>query len=678
MELSTVFFIVLAVAAALTLVYFQYFYKNPRKKGSLKFILAALRFITLFCGLLLLINPKFVSKDYFVEKANLILLVDNSISMEDASSEDEIAKAVGQISGNDDISQRFTIHQYGFGNLISATDAIQFEEGNTDISNALLTLNDVFVNGNNAIVLFSDGNQTLGRDYEYITLNKNSTVHSVVIGDTTQYEDISVGLINVNKYAFLRNSFPIESTIRYQGNRPISSTVTVSINGNRIHQERINLSETRNSQTLNTLVEAQSVGIKTIKIEVESLENERNTANNSKETAIEVIDEKTNVAIITDMLHPDIGALKKSIESNEQRSVTLLKPNASQPELEDKGLLILYQPNRNFRSVYEYLNNSGANYFTITGSKTDWNFLNGVQESFTISGSRQTEDILPVLNNAFGLFGLGNFTLDGFPPLKGTLADIQLNKDSEILMYQQLQGVNLEKPLFAILTESNTKEAALFGEDIWRWRAQVYRNEQSFDTFDEFMGNLMVYLSSNKQRDRLELDYELFFDNASMAKVRASYFDESYQFDSNANISINIKGRENDFSRVSPMLLKGSFYEVDLSDLEAGEYEFTVTIQDENLNRSGTFRIMDFNPEKQLISANYKKMERLATKNKGQVYYLDNLEELQTNLSTTQEFLPVQKSRDNVVSLIDFRILLGLIALSLTLEWFIRKYNGLI
>lgn len=677
MELSTVLLIILAVAAALILVYFQYFYKNPRK-GSLKIILAALRFVTLFCGLLLLINPKFVSKDYYIEKANLILLVDNSTSMRDVSSEAEISNAISQIKQNEGLNERFNVHQYGFGTSLSSTDSIQFEQGNTDISNALSTLNEVFINGNNTIVLFSDGNQTLGRDYEYIALNENSTINPVVVGDTTQYEDISVGLINANKYAFLRNSFPIESTIQYQGNNQISSTVTISINGNRVHQERIDFSATKNSQTLNTLVEAQSVGVKTIKIEVGALENERNTTNNSKETAIEVIDEKTNVAIISDMLHPDIGALKKSIQSNEQRSVTLLKPNASQSDLEEMGLFILYQPNRNFRNVYEFLKNTGANYFTIMGNKTDWNFLNGAQESFTISGSRQSEDILPVLNNAFGLFGLGNFSVNGFPPLQGTLGDIQLNKDSDILMFQQLQGIDLDKPLFTILTEGNTKEAALFGENIWRWRAQVYRNDDNFQEFDEFIGNLMVYLGSNKQRNRLELDYELVFDNASMAKIRASYFDESYQFDANANISITIKGKENDFSRVSPMLLKGSFYEVDLSDLQAGEYGFTVTVTDENLSRSGTFRILDFNPEKQLISANYKKMERLASKNSGQVYYLDKLDELQANLSTSQQFLPVQKSRDNVVSLIDFRILLGLIIFSLAAEWFIRKYNGLI
>jgi len=677
MELSTVFLIVIAVAAALTLVYFQYFYKNPRK-GSLHIILAALRFVTLFCGLLLLINPKFVSKDYFVEKANLIFLVDNSTSMQDATSESEISQAITQLKANDAVNERFKIHQYGFGNTVSATDSIRFNLGNTDVSNALSTLNEVFVNGNNAIVLFSDGNQTLGRDYGYVKLNENTSVHPVVVGDTTQYEDIAVGLINVNKYAFLRNSFPIETSIRYQGTRPISSTVTISINGSRVHQERVNLNATKNSQTLNTLVEAQSVGIKTITIQVEALDNERNTSNNIKETAIEVIDEKTNVGIVSDMLHPDIGALKKSIESNEQRSVTLLKPTADQSQLEEMGLIMLYQPNRNFRNVYTFLENSGANYVTITGSETDWNFLNGVQESFSVTGSRQPEDILPVLNNAFGLFGLSDFSVDGFPPLKGTLGDIELNKESEVLMFQQLQGVQLDKPLFAILTASNTKEAVLFGEDIWRWRAQVYRNDQNFQRFDDFIGSLMVYLGSNKQRNRLELDYELVFDNASMAKIRASYFDEAYQFDGNASLSISIKGKDNDFSREAPMLLKGAFYEVDLSDLEAGGYNFTVTVKDENLNRSGSFRILDFNPEKQLISADYKKMERLANNNKGRLYFLDQLDELETNLISSQEFLPVQKSRDNVVSLIDFRILLGVMVLSLATEWFVRKYNGLI
>lgn len=676
MELRTVFLIVLAVVAALTIVFFQYYYKNPRK-GSLKIILSTLRFITLFCGLLLLINPKFVDNDYYLEKANLILLVDHSSSMQEATTGSALSEIVDRIKGNPQLEDRFSVHQFGFGNSIDQTDSIKFNQRNTDISNALSTTNELFLNGTNAIILLTDGNQTLGRDYEYAQVEGNVSVNPVVVGDTTQYEDISVGLINTNTYAFLKNRFPVEATIRYQGSAPVSKTVTISINGTKVHQQRVELDAMKNSQTLNTLVEAQSVGIKTIKVEVGTLENEKNTINNSKESAIEVIDEKTNVAIVSDMLHPDIGALKKAIEANEQRSVSIVKLNGSADKWEEADILVLYQPNRNFRQVYEFLQNSGANYFTITGSKTDWNFLNGAQESFLKDNNDQSEEILPVLNNAFGIFGLGDFNVDGFPPLEGNLGDVVMKKNGETIMSQQIRGVNLDKPLFSILADGKQREAILFGENIWRWRAQTYRNDQNFQKFDDFMGNLMVYLGSNNQRSRLEVDYALVFENASVAKIRAFYYDESYQFDSNTNITIKVEGKDNNFSRESPMLLKSTYYEVDLSDLASGEYQFTVTVEGENLKRSGSFRILDFDPEKQLASANHKKLGRLAEKTNGKLYYVDHVEALVSDLVSSQQFLPVQKSRQNMVSLIDFRILLGLIILALVAEWFIRKYNGL-
>ena len=676
MELRTVSLIVLAAVAALTIVFYQYYYKNPRK-GSLKIQLAALRFVTLFSGLLLLVNPKFVHRDYYLEKPNLIVLVDNSESMRLATQPQVLSEAIFQIKENPEMANRFSIHQYGFGQSIQPTDSINFEQKNTDISNAFSTIDKVFLKGNNAVVLLSDGNQTYGRDYEFKNLNPSITMYPIVMGDTTKYEDVSIGLINANKYAFLNNKFPIETTVNYQGKRSINTTVTVSINGTRVHQEQVLLSSSDASKTIQVLTTANKVGVQTIKVDVGALENEKNTANNSMESAIEVIDEKTNVLIVSDELHPDIGALKKSIESNEQRTVTTIKP-ANIGALENADLLILYQPRRNFKAVYDFIGKSGIHYFTITGSQTDWNFLNGVQQSFGIEGSRQSEEIIPVLNNAFGIFGLGEFNVDGYPPLEGNLGDIELKMSHDNIMFQQIKGVTLNSPLFTILTEGKHREAVLFGENIWRWRVQCYRNDQNFKKFDDFMGNLMVYLASNNQRSRLDLEYEVVFDNAAMAKIQASYFDESYQFDPSATISILIEGKQNDFERESPMLLKGSYYEVDLSDLDAGEYNFTVTVQDDNLKKSGAFKILDFDPETQQTAANYPKLSRLAEKTGGNTYFFNDLEALKEKLLSSQQFVPVQKSKENIVSLIDFRILLGLMALSLALEWFIRKYNGLI
>jgi len=677
MEFSTVLLIVLAAVAALSMVLYQYFYRTP-KKGSLTIILATLRFFTLFCGLLLLINPKFINRDYFLEKANLILLVDDSSSIQETQSKSSISEITRRLMENPSLQERFSIHTYAFGKDIRPMDSLGFNKRNTDISNALSTVDEIFVNGTNAVVLLSDGNQTLGRDYEYLNLGSNLSINPVVVGDTTNYEDISIGLINTNTYAFLKNRFPVEATVLYNGQQSVTKDVTIALDGKVVHRERVELNQTQNSQTLHTLVEAQSVGMKTIGIEVETLANERSTTNNRKETAIEVIDERTNVVIISDMLHPDMGALKKAIESNEQRTVSIHPPTVSNNVLEEADLLILYQPNRKFNAIYDHISKSGIGTFTITGTKTDWNFLNRVQQSFQKENNNQSEDILAVRNATFQTFGLDDFNVNGFPPLEGFLGNIELNKNGEIILYQQIRGVDLESPLFAVLSEGNQKEAVLFGENLWKWRAQTFRNDQSFQNFDAFMGKLMVYLNSTGQRNRLELDYNLIFDNASLAQIRASYFDESYQFDPSASINIQVEGKDNGFTRESPMLLKGNFFEVDLGDLEAGEYQFTVTVKNANLKQSGSYKILDFNPEDQFTSSNYGKLGRLAEKTNGHLYFPNKIDALFEEMTTSQHYVPTQKSKENIVSLIDFRILLGLMVLTLALEWFIRKYNGLI
>ena len=56
----------------------------------------------------------------------------------------------------------------------------------------------------------------------------------------------------------------------------------------------------------------------------------------------------------------------------------------------------------------------------------------------------------------------------------------------------------------------------------------------------------------------------------------------------------------------------------------------------------------------------------------------NELAELKAALLQDPRFVPVQKSRQNVVPLISLKYLLGLLALLLAAEWSTRKYNGLI
>ena len=125
------------------------------------------------------------------------------------------------------------------------------------------------------------------------------------------------------------------------------------------------------------------------------------------------------------------------------------------------------------------------------------------------------------------------------------------------------------------------------------------------------------------------------------------------------------------------MLLKDRYYEADLSNLPPGKYDFIATVSKENFNRSGSFSILDFDAEKQFTSSNYDKLNRLANNTAGKIFFPDQMDSLVMALENDPKFVPVQKSKQIVVPLIDFKFLLGIIIAAQSLEWFIRKYNGL-
>ena len=676
MQIQTVLFILLAAIVALALVLFQYYYKNKRK-GKLQIILSFLRFLAIFGTLLLIINPKFTKNEYTLEKTNLVLLVDNSSSM---TSEDK-AKVISDLSSlknkMESSSESFNILNYRFGAELSNSDSLGFTEKSTNISKALAGLNEIFTGTNTAVVLFTDGNQTIGEDYEFYGKRQKFPIYPVVLGDTTKYDDISISQINANRYAFLKNKFPLEVFISYDGKEEVSSELQVFVDDKLVYKEKISFSNISNTKIVNTQIEASTVGIKNIKVIVPPLPNEKNTANNEKLLALEVLDEKTNVAIISTVQHPDIGALKKAIESNEQRLVSIFRPDTDLSKLQEVDVYILYQPDASFDKVYKQIQLRKSNSFTILGTYTDLNFINRIQNNYLVETGYPVQEFFASPNAAFSKFDISEFSVEGFPPLVSDAGPVNVLGIGEPLLKVRIKGVDMDQPLLTTAEEDTAKHAILVGENIWKWRVQNYRNDQTFEDFDAFLGKLILYLSTSKGKNRFVLDYSSIYNNSSETKIKATYFDEAFVFDSNASITIKVESKSTNTSVEVPMLLKDGYYEADLSNLPPGKYDFVATVTKGNLSRSGSFSILDFDAEKQFSSSNYAKLNRLAKNTGGKLYFPDQMDSLVKALETDPKFVPVQKSKQNVVPLIDFKFLLGIIIAALSLEWFIRKYNGL-
>jgi len=435
MQTSTILFIILAVIVALGLVLFQYYYKS-KKIGKRIVGLSFLRFIALLGIFILLINPKLTKNEYTVEKANLVVLTDISSSLE--ASKSGVASILEKLKTNRTIKEKFKTSTYSFGANLKVFDSLSFTDKNTNIAKALVQTKTTYANTNTAVLLLTDGNQTIGEDYAFLGTQLKYAVFPIAVGDTTQYEDVRISSVNTNKFAFLKNKYPIEINVAYTGNQNINTWVAITVNGKNVFRENIKLSNTNSVKIINTQIEANTVGIKNIKVFVNSIPNERNTINNEKNLAVEVIDEKTNIAIISDLIHPDIGALKNAIESNEQRSVQIKKSNVNLNDLNDIDVFILYQPTTSFSAIYNYLQQKKASIFSITGEKIDMNFLNGIQKTFRINGSYPVQETFPVLNSSFTKFDISEFSIDEYPPLNNGAGIIGFEQGEILLQMARL------------------------------------------------------------------------------------------------------------------------------------------------------------------------------------------------------------------------------------------------
>ena len=218
----------------------------------------------------------------------------------------------------------------------------------------------------------------------------------------------------------------------------------------------------------------------------------------------------------------------------------------------------------------------------------------------------------------------------------------------------------------------------LLGENLWKWRAQSYLNDKSFQQFDDFIGKLVQYLATNKKRNRLNVEHESFYNGNGNIIISAQFFNKNYEFDAKASLNIITKNKEDEIETILPFILKNNNYQADLSGFTPGQYDFTVRANNGEASYSGSFQILDYNVEQQFLNANVTKLQQLATNSQGSSYFIANTDNLASDLLKDIRYVTVQKTTKNVVPLIDFKYLLALIVLSLALEWLIRKYNGLI
>lgn len=677
MQTEAILYIISAGIIALLLALFQYIYKS-KKRSKITILLTFLRFLTIFSILLLLINPKFDTTLYYNEKPRLVVAIDNSESVKYLEQDKKAKNFVALLKDDKGLNERFDLEFFTFGKNINTLDSLAFNEKQTNPTLLFEQFSQVYSNTLAPMVLITDGNQTYGNDYEYVAQKYKQVIFPVILGDTTSYNDLRIEQLNVNKYAYLKNKFPIEVIAVYNGHDNVHSQLNITSGNTVLFSQNLTFNKEQSSQIIHLNLPADIPGVHSYKAEIVAIANEKNTINNIKNFAVEVIDKKTHVAIVSDMSHPDLGALKKAIESNELHQASIVTPSEYLNSTDDFQQLILYQPNQNFKLIYDQIETLQLNTFTILGTKTNWSELNNFQPYFKQTITNHYEDFQAELNSNFNAFIVENLNFSDFPPLQTEFGETNFSVASEVILYKMVNGIPLKEPLLLTFEADKKRAAVLNGEGIWRWRAQVYLNENSFYPFDDFIGKIIQYLDSNQKRSRLNVSYESFYNGNDNLVITSQFFNKTYEFDKTANLEIVLKSKDEGQLVNIPFILKNTNYQVDLSGMPAGDYEFKVKSLDENISTSGSFKILDYNVEQHYLNANVLKLQNVASYSEGTSYFIDETNTMINHLLDDERFVTLQKSSKNVVPLIDWKFLLAFIAFSLSAEWFIRKYTGLI
>jgi hypothetical protein len=675
MTTNTILLLILSVFVAGGLSFYQYIFKAGTR-SKIHLVLAFLRFLSIFGLLLLLINPVVSRNTYETEKTPLPIVVDNSSSVKELKADNIASELYKKLSSDSRLKEKFDIQSYQFDNEFSLLDDPDYKGKQTNVEEVAKNLKSINKNKSFPTILISDGNQTSGNDYVY-SFDANNKVYPLVLGDTTTFLDLRVSRLNVNKYAFLKNKFPVEVFLQYSGTKSISANFSISQGNNVLEKQAVTFSPDKKSTVINVLLPANSNGLQVFKASVTSNEKEKNTYNNSKNFAVEVIDQRTEVAIISSLNHPDIGALKRSIETNAQRKVTIIKPGEIK-SLQDYNILILYQPDASFRPVFETNKAVGINSWIITGTNTDFNFLNQQQNSLAFRMSSQGEEYLADFDSQFNLFALDNIGFENFPPLQHPYGTVKANSNINVLLSSRIRNIQTNQPLMAFSENKGSRTAFLIGENIWKWRMQSHIDNHSYEKFDVFIDKTIQFLASDNKRKSLVVNHETFYNSGDAIEINAQFFNKNYEFDDKARLTISVTNRETKQAKRYDLLKSTNSFKANLDGLAAGKYNFSVKELNSNTVYNGYFEILDFDIEKQFVNPDLTKLNQLAVQTQGKTFMPDQVETLIKTLMADENYKAIQKTVTRKIPLIDWIWLLVLIAITLSSEWFIRKYHGML
>lgn len=676
------------------------YYRTPINEKPDRFkwpvwLLALLRFLSVTVLSFLLLAPVVKSLFKKVEKPILVLAIDNSQSVllnkDSLFYKNQLPKDIEKLK--ESLADNYNLRTYTFGNKLSEKEQITYKEKQTNLSDVYDEIYNRFYNQNiGAIITLTDGIYNQGQNPLYTIQRFNTPIYTVALGDTTEPRDLLIKNVRYNQIVYSGNAFPLQIQIRSKGYKNKDAVLTITNHGNTVFRQNINIDNDRFYTEIEAKIDAKESGMQRYHIELTRFENEVSYINNQYDVFIEVLNSKKKILMVAQSPHPDVAAIKKSIERNQFYEVDAMSYEDFQKnigvnagKLKNYQLVILHQlpgEAQNASQLVATLKENEIPVWYILGNQSALNVLNSLDAGLSIqSGGVRANESLGSINPGFTMFTSSDELAKNLPlwsPLDCPFGEYKVADKQNIFLYQQIGRIKSEMPLLLFSKNNKQKTGILCGEGIWKWFMFDYAANQNFKASDEIIDKTIQYLSvkTDNRLFRLRPSKNLFYEDDKIT-FEAEAYNESYEPQKDAVIAMKIKneaGKTFDYT-FQP---QGNTYTLDAGFMPAGVYTYNaqVTLNKKNYLLSGEFIVKAVDLEYLETQANHQLLNAIAKQQGGKMIYPRQLSQLPELLEKREDIHSVAYMQTDLKELIHFKWLFFFLLILISTEWFLRKYFG--
>jgi hypothetical protein len=707
-------FIPLFVAVAAAAAWWMYRNVSVELPTGIRRSLSALRFLTIFAALFLLLEPIVTKINEEKIPPTVLVLHDGSQSMIAHRDSTRVRREhPRRLKEFYDKLAAGGVNTVGF--LFGASlqklpspDSIKYVFSSTNIAGALEE--GVFRAGNQnltAAVVISDGISNAGPSPLYSAENLGLPVYTVMLGDTVESKDLVVESVLHNELSYLNTVTPVRANLKSVGNAARQAEVRLKKGGKILQSQTVTFSGGASAKAAADFeIKLEQTGLQPYEIEIVGVPDEINYRNNSQLFFIKVLETRLKIALFAAAPHPDIGALTRTFVTDDRVEITpfirrddngFYKPVPQDLSGFDMFILHQFPSHSGDRPVMDAIlaqwDKKGVPMMHFVGGQYKPGVHPRQSELLALSTDRFVSfgsEAQIVFKPEYRFHSTYRFPdekafvrlMENGPPLLRNDSEWRPRPGTTVYATAKIKGIPLDYPLLAFQETGTSKNITFIAENIWRLRMQCHLETGNFSLFDEWITNLLQWLTTRADNRRFKVfPSKPFFQGDENVVFKGQAYDETYKPLDGVEIKTTVTGGDGKKTDYYLNELSPGNYGLDLNVFAEGAYTYEAEGVKNGIKIGtdrGEFSVGKSSIEFAQLKADVALLRQIAQRTDGKYFEGAQLSLAADDILSRPLVKPLVEYRKSTAGFRRFVWPLLLILLTLSVEWIARKRYGMI